>query len=475
MTSRSPSSVEMTTSSLDRIDSVDAIGTATALNSVLAVAADAMGVAAALDAERSAGRIRGPLHGLPVLVKDNIEAVGLPATAGSLALADRTVTRDSTVVARLRAAGCVIVGSTNLSEWANFRSPHSTSGWSAVGGLTANPWALDRSAGGSSAGSGAAVAAALVPVAIGTETNGSITCPASLNGVVGLKPTVGSVPGLGIVPLSADQDVAGPLARTVREAARVYEVMSGRIDCVPSCTPEAAGTVHVGVAGAWLTGHGATDALFERALALLAPQVASLRDATARAADGQVHDDQAVTLAGEFLDDLDAYLSVRAGEGVRSLADVVEFNRDHADLELAHFGQEHFERALALGGRAAPEYVAARARNVTWALEACLGPAFADGTDVLVSPAYRPAWKSDLTHGDVIMGGGDVCTPPAILGWPILTIPMGLVDGLPVGLSIVGRAGSEPSLLAVGQALQDALGLADSGGLEPTWRPPSRG
>ncbi len=475
MSSHAPTSLEQVATSLDRIASLDAPGTATELRSVLAVAEDAIALAAQRDAERSAGHVRGPLHGVPILVKDNIEAVGLPGTAGSLALQDRTVTQDSPVVARLRAAGCVIVGATNLSEWANFRSPHSVSGWSAVGGLTANPWALDRSAGGSSAGSGAAVAAGLAPVAIGTETNGSITCPASLNGVVGLKPTVGSVPGQGVVPLGTSQDVAGPLARTVRQAALVYEAMSARGDCVPACAAGSARSLGVGVARGWLSGHGPTDALFESALATLAPLVASLVELPVLAADWQVDEDQTVVLLGELLDDVDAYLTGRAGGGVRSLSDVVDFNRAHADRELRHFGQEYFERALALGGRAAPDYSSARARNLAWARDSCLGPAFADGIDVLVSPAYGPAWKSDLTHGDVLMGGGAVCTPPAILGWPILTVPMGLVDGLPVGLSIVGRAGSEPSLLSVGQALEDSLGLVASGALEPTWRAPSRG
>ena len=232
---------------LARIDAVDAPGTPTALRAILALAPDARAEAAVRDAEQRSGGGLGPLHGVPVLIKDNIEAVGLPATAGSTALAGRTVGRDSPVAARLRAAGAVILGSTNLSEWANFRSPHSTSGWSGVGGLTGNPWALDRSAGGSSSGSGAAVAAGLAFAAIGTETNGSITCPAALNGVVGLKPSVGSVPSTGIVPVSLTQDVAGPLARTVRDAAVVYEAISGRVDCVPACGPGAAGRVRAGV------------------------------------------------------------------------------------------------------------------------------------------------------------------------------------------------------------------------------------
>ena len=248
------SSVDLAEALLARIAAIDAAGSDIALRSVLALADDALETAESRDGERAAGHIRGPLHGVPVLVKDNIEAVGLPGSAGSLALADRAVVADAPLVARLRDAGAIILGSTNLSEWANFRSPNSTSGWSAMGGLTGNPWALDRSAGGSSSGSGAAVAAGLAPFAIGTETNGSITCPAALNGVVGLKPTVGSVPTVGVVPISASQDVPGPLARTVLDTAIVYEVISGRRDCVEACAPAPAASLTVGVVEAWLSG-----------------------------------------------------------------------------------------------------------------------------------------------------------------------------------------------------------------------------
>ena len=417
----------------------------------------------------------GPLHGVPLLVKDNIEAIGLPGSAGSLALADRPVTVDAPLVARLRSAGAVVLGSTNLSEWANFRSPRSISGWSGLGGLTGNPWALDRSAGGSSSGSGAAVAAGLAPAAVGTETNGSITCPAALNGVVGLKPTVGTVPTTGVVPISASQDVPGPLARTVRDAALVYEVLSGRSDCLSACTPEAAAAVRVGIVGAWLSGHAATDSLFSSAVAALESHVAGTRSVAVPFADNGVHADQVAVLLGELLDDMDAYLAGRSGTGVRCLADVVAFNSAHAKDELACFGQEYLELAVAGGGRSSEAYRAARERNVVWARDAVLGPALADGVDVLVAPAYQPAWKSDLVLGDQISGGGAVCTPAAILGWPILTVPMGLVAGLPVGLSVVGPAGSEPALLAVGQALESALGLVVDSALRPTWRRSMRG
>lgn len=456
---------------IDRVSAIDADGPR--LAAVLALAADAVDVARARDEERREGRVRGPLHGVPVLIKDNIEAVGLPGTAGSLALADRPVASDAPLVAALRAAGAVILGSTNLSEWANFRSPHSVSGWSAVGGLTGNPWALDRSAGGSSSGSGAAVSAGLAPLAIGTETNGSITCPAALNGVVGLKPTVGTVSTVGVVPISASQDVPGPLARTVADAALVYEVLSGRRDCTPVLTDGTAAGVRVGVSQAWLSGDAATDALFADAVLALTPLVRSVADVALPHADSQVLVDQVAVLVGELRSDLDAYLRARPGVGVRSVADVVAFNTANAEAELGHFGQEYFEQAVAGDGRNGSDYVDARARNVAWA-QGSLGPAY-EQCDVLVSPAYRPAWKSDLVHGDVLVGGGAVCTPPAILGWPILTVPMGTVDGLPVGFSITGPGGSEPALIAVGRALEVALGLVGTEALRPAWRPPARG
>lgn len=460
---------------IDRVRAIDEPGTRTELRAVLALATDAVAEAGQRDRERAGGLARGPLHGIPVLVKDNIEAVGLPATAGSLALAGRPVARDSAVASRLRAAGAVILGSANMSEWANFRSPHSASGWSAVGGLTGNPWALDRSAGGSSSGSGAAVAAGLVPVAVGTETNGSITNPAALSGVVGLKPTVGLVPTLGVVPLSSSQDAVGPVARSVRDAALLLEVLAGTGDLAIACDLDAAREVRVGVATQWLTGDAATDAVFARAIESLEPLVASLRDVAAAAPGFDVHDDQVTVLLGEFVDGLDGYLPTRGGKGVRSMADVIAFNEAHAEAELAAFGHEYLERAAASGGMAASTYAAARRRNVEWARDVCLRPALATGVDVLVAPAYRPAWKSDLTHGDVLAGGGIVSTPPAILGWPILTVPMGLVAGLPVGLSIVGPPGSEAALISVGHALEAAVGLAAAGSWRPGWREPQRG
>lgn len=469
------SSADVTARLLDRVAAIDAKGTSIALRSILALSESASDEAAALDAARADGRPLGPLHGVAVLIKDNIEAVGLPGTAGSLALSGRAVMQDSPIAARLRAAGAVILGAANMSEWANCRSPRSTSGWSAVGGLTGNPWALDRSAGGSSSGSGAAVAAGIVPFAVGTETNGSITCPAALNGVVGIKATVGSIPTQGVVPVCASQDAPGPLARTVRDAALLLEVLAASTGLQEACTSQAARPLRVGVAEGWLTWDPATDAVFEAAVAIIEPLVAQVTRVVAPAADFSMHEDQMASFLAELVDDLGAYLTCRAGDGVQSLADVIAFNEAHSDQELAYFGQENFAKALASGGRAGALYQGARQRNVAWAHDACLDPAFATGVDVLIAPAYRPAWKSDLTHGDVLSGGGAICTPAAILGWPILTLPMGLVNGLPLGLSILGPAHSEAALISLGHAFEQALGLTAAGGLRPLWKVPARG
>ena len=465
-------SVALVRALLDRIAAVDDAGPE--LRAVLAVSADALDQAAALDAERAAGTLRGPLHGIPVLVKDNIEAVGLPATAGSLALAGRPVEQDAPLVASMRAAGLVVLASTNLSEWANMRSPHSASGWSCVGGLTGNPWALDRSAGGSSSGSGAAVAAGLAPFAVGTETDGSITCPSSLNGVVGLKPTVGLVSTAGVVPLAASQDAPGPMARSVRDVALLLDAMTGSSAYCAAPGTRAVADLRLGVAAGWVSGHVGTDALFTASMARL--EAAGARVGTVEVAPaGAAGQAELTVLLCELKDGLDGYLAARGGDGPRSLAEVVAFDLEHADLELAHFGHEFLEAALATGGVEDPAYAEARAACLAWAVEQTLEPAFAGdlAPEVLVAPAYAPAWKSDLSAGDHFLGGGVASTAPSLAGWPVLCLPMGLVAGLPVGLVLVGRPHAEAALLAVGHAVEEALGVV--GTLAPTWSPPGRG
>jgi amidase len=411
-----------------------------------------------------------------VLVKDNIEAVGLPGTAGSLALAGRTVARDAPLVARLRDAGLVVLGATNLSEWANIRSSRSTSGWSAVGGLTGNPWALDRNAGGSSSGSGAAVAGGLAPLAIGTETDGSITCPSSLNGCVGLKPTVGLVRTEGVVPISASQDAPGPMARSVRDVALLLEALTGETGHAEDCGSLTPADLRLGAPPAWLSGHDRTDELFAQVLEGLRTAGAAIADVTLTTRD-EIGEDELTVLLCELHDDLDAYLAERPGDGVSSLADVVAFNTEHAESELAHFGQDHLEAALANRGREDGAYADARARCLAWAVDACLGPALADdtGPEILVAPAYAPAWKSDLVNGDQARAGGRASSAPSIAGWPVLCLPMGLVEGLPVGLVLIGRPRTERRLLAVGDAVERHLGLVADGALAPAWDGPGRG
>jgi amidase len=447
---------------LARITALDAPGSPSALRSVLAVSETAISEARACDRSDPSGA----LHGVPVLVKDNIEVAGLPSTAGATSLVGRPATRDAPLVRRLRDAGAVILGTANLSEWANIRSARSTSGWSAVGGLTGNPWALDRNAGGSSSGSGAAVAAGLVPLAIGTETDGSITCPSSLNGVAGIKPTVGSVPTEGVVPISASQDSPGPMARTVDEVALLLEVLTGTSGTLDRVRHGVDG-LRVGVARAWLTGHPGTDELFAEAVERVAAAGAEVHDVEVALPSSVENEDELTVLLCELVDGLAAYLPTRGAEGPQDLAQVVAHEERHAATELVHFGHDLFVRALELGGTDTDTYRAARARNLEWALRTCLEPAFTH-SDVLVGPTYGPAWKSDLALGDHHMAGvGSITMAPSIAGWPIATAPMGLADGLPVGLGAVGRPGSEAILLSVCRAVEQPS--------RPTWRLPVRG
>ena len=466
-------SVQIVNALVERIGEIDAPGTEIELRSVLALAPDALDAARRADEERTAGTVRSALHGVPILVKDNIEAVGLPGTAGSTGLLNRPVPKDAPLVLRLREAGLIIVGSTNLSQWANMRSPMSTSGWSAVGGLTGNPYRLDRCAGGSSSGSGAALAARLAPLAVGTETDGSITCPASLNGVAGIKPAVGTVPGDGVVPISASQDSPGPMARTVHDVAALYEVLAC-VDGVIDRVLQGQGDARVGVATTLMTGHPATDAVFHAALATARGRGLKTVDIEVALAGDVVGADEVTVLLCEMADDLTTFLARRGGDGPQSLAEMIAFENAHADAELAFFGHEFFDQSLATGGRGGPAYEPARASNLAWAIETCLEPALAE-VDCFVAPCYSPAWKNDLVLG----GSGSarwsqVTQAPAIAGWPIATVPMGLVEGLPVGMAIVGRPGSEPTMLAVAFAIEQALGLHGTGALTPTFIQPRR-
>jgi amidase len=461
-------SADLLAALLERVAVVDDPSGPVGLRSFAALADDARAVADERDAERRRGVVRGPLHGVPVVVKDNIEVSGLPGAAGSTALAGRPA-RDAPLVTRLREAGAVVMGSTNLSEWANIRSERSTSGWSATGGLVGNPWALDRSAGGSSSGSGAALAAGLVPLAVGTETDGSIVCPASVNGVVGLKPTVGAVPSGRVVPISASQDSPGPMARTVADTALLFGVLSGQDPAGDPGRPLR--FVH---AVNWRAQHAATDRLVDRVVERLGVESGVVERREVASPGPDVVNDEFLVLLAELVDDLGAYLADRPGDGVRSLADVVAHEEAHAATELPWFGHELFLQALDTGGRSGDAYAGARARNLEWAVSRCLAPGL-DGADVLVAPAYGPSWKSDLVvggHGNAVSSW--VTTPAAIAGWPVMSVPIGLVHGLPVGLALVARPGEEWTLLEAAAHVEAVVAATDPVP-RPYWSRPHRG
>ena len=451
-----------TSTALQRIARIDP-----QLRSVLAVDPTAMDQARRVD---SLG-IKGPIAGQPVLIKDNIEAAGpLPTTAGSLALANNVTGRDAPLVTRLRAAGAVIVGKTNLSEWANIRSNSSISGWSAVGGQTRNPWALDRNPCGSSSGSGAAVAAGLVRLAIGTETDGSVTCPAAVNGIVGLKPTVGLVSRTHIVPISHSQDTAGPMTASVRSAAELLSAIAGSDPADPA-TRDAdshhrdyaaaldAGSLkgkRIGVMR-FASGFG-TDAAFETALALLREKGAVLVDIK-KFDDKLIGKNELPVLLTELKTDMAKYLkSSPARIDVRSLADVIAFDDAHQRQEMGLFDQGMFVQAQKTKGLADPAYKKARAISFQAAGPNGIDKLLRDNKVVaLVGPTMPPAWKIDAVNGDQVSGGG-AGSLAAVAGYPHLTVPMGLAKGLPVGLSFIGPKWSEGLLLSLGYAYEQARG-----------------
>ncbi|MFC9688362.1 amidase [Kribbella sp. NPDC056951] len=424
-----------------------------------------------LDTERDQGRVRGPLHGVPVLVKDNIDTADLLTTAGSLALAEQPPPpQDAPLVRRLRAAGCVILGKTNLSEWANFRGSSSSSGWSAYGGLTRNPYALNRSAGGSSSGSGVAVAAGLADFAIGTETNGSIVCPAALNGIVGLKPTVGLVPQQGIVPISHSQDTAGPMTRTVRQSAALLSVLTGGgTDYTEHCRGDDLSDVRIGVPRGPLWGYSlGLDQVIEQALETLSRCGATLVDRLSLPSPGG-DEDQLQVLAHEMKVDMAAYLATRVAGGPKTLDDLIAYNRDHADVELKWFGQELFERAAATEGLDSPAYVSARLTALRAGRDGIDDLLRDNQLDALVSPSYSPAWSIDLVNGDNVLGGSS--SHAALAGYPLLSVPAGLVSGLPVGITFSGTGGSDATLIRLAHAFETARIKADGPFPTPEFRP----
>ena len=440
------------------------------LHAVIALNPHALADARALDAERQAGKVRGPLHGVSILLKDNIESADDTATtAGSLALKDNVTNRDAPLVKRLTDAGMVILGKTNLSEWANIRSNHSISGWSAVGGTVRNPYVLDRSACGSSSGSGAAVAAGLAPAAIGTETDGSITCPAAINGLVGLKPTVGLVSRTHIVPISHSQDTAGPMTRTVTDAALVLTAIAGsdsadpatkeadarKTDYAKGLSKDALKGVTLAVARFYTGYSPGTDAVFEQALKDLKAQGATLVDVK-DFDEGPIGKAEGVVLYTELKVDLNAYLASTdpAKVKTRTLEDLIAFNKA-TPKEMEWFGQESFEKAQATKGYDDPEYIKAAADAKRLAGPEGIDKILKDtGAIAIVAPTTGPAWTIDPLNGDHY--GGSSTTLPAVAGYPHLTVPMGAVGGLPVGLSFIGPAWSEARLLNLGYAYEQA-------------------
>ena len=467
MVSGEETSSSITQKYLDRIAQRDG-----RLRSVLETNPDALAQAEAMDRERKAGKVRGPLHGIPVLLKDNIATRDrMHTTAGSLALMEATVPADAFLVVRLREAGAVLLGKTQLSEWANFRSTHSSSGWSGRGGQCRNPYALDRNPSGSSSGSAVAVSANLCAVAVGTETDGSIVSPSSASGLVGVKPTVGLVSRSGIVPISHSQDTAGPMARTVREAALLLQVLAGRDPAdaasgakgarfdVHSGAPLDRGALkgaRIGVARTKYFGyHPATDALAEEALKLLRSEGAVLVDPAPIATAAKFDDPELEVLLYEFKADLEAYLSKLGGTGPRTMKALIEWNQAHAAEEMPLFGQELFIDAEKKGPLTTPAYRKARDACVRLSREEGIDATMSKHRlDAIVAPTRGPAWLIDWVNGDYSAGG--CSTVAAVAGYPHVTVPMGQVRGLPVGLSFFGRAWSEAKLLALAYAYEQA-------------------
>ena len=456
---------------LDRIHALDRTGPT--LRSVIEINPDAPSIAAALDRERKAGKVRGPLHGIPILVKDNIgTADRMTTTAGSYALAGSIPPEDATIAAKLRAAGAILLGKTNLSEWANFRSTHSSSGWSGRGGQARNPYILDRNPCGSSSGSGAAVSANFSALAVGTETDGSIVCPSSANGIVGIKPTVGLVSRAGIVPIAHSQDTAGPMTRTVRDAAILLGVLAGvdprdpatssggprsQIDYTTFLDANGLGGARIGVARAKFFGYSdVTDKLINDAIEAMKAQGAIIVDPANIETAGKFDDSEFDVLLYEFKADLNSYLaSLGPKAPVKSLQDIIVYNEAHKDQEMPFFGQEIMIQAQAKGPLTEKKYLDELASNLkmsrTDGIDATMDKY---KLDAIVAPTGSPAWATDLINGDHFTGASS--TPAAVAGYPNINVPAGFSHGLPVGISFFGRAYSEPTLIKLAYSFEQS-------------------
>lgn len=471
MESGERTSASITQLYLDRIEALNLTGPR--LHAIIEVNPDALAIAKALDAERASGKVRGPLHGVPVVVKDNIDTADKMVTsAGASALAGNIATQDSWVAGRLRNAGAVILGKANLSEWANFRSTRSSSGWSGRGGQTRNPYSLNRNTSGSSSGSAVAVSANLCALSIGTETNGSIISPASVSGVVGIKPTVGLVGRSGIIPISHTQDTAGPMARTVRDAAMLLGALTG-VDARDAATNASVGNSHtdytsfldakglagtrVGIVRSAMGYHEGVDRAVGEAIEQLKMSGATVVDVD-KVITTNVGDEEGNVLQYEFKDGVNKYLAgMPASVAVRTLEDVIAFNKANAETSMPYFGQETLIASQARGDLRSPEYVKSLAKVLRASRGEGIDKALRDHQlDALIAPAEGAAWTTDLVNGDRYISRGDGYGAAAMAGYPSITVPMGYVSGLPVGLCFFGAAWAEPMLIRLAYAYEQA-------------------
>ena len=454
---------------------------------------DALEIADGLDAERAAGKARGPLHGVPILIKENIDTADkMQTTSGSLALDGNIATWDAFLVKKLREAGAVLLGKTNLSEWANFRSTHSSSGWSSRGGLTRNPYALDRSACGSSSGSGAAVAANFCAAAVGTETDGSVICPAQTNGVVGIKPTLGLVSRSGIIPIAHSQDTAGPMARTVSDAAALLAVMSGP-DELDGVTLASAGHVlddvtrflkkdglqgvRIGVSRNYWGFDARVDTIMEHAVYVIRSLGAEIVDPANVDNEAKYGKGELDVLLYEFQADVDAYLAGHPDAPVRSMKEIIAYNEKEKAQVMPYFGQEHMQQAIKKGPLSQARYLKALEKNQRLSREGIDRVLEKHRLDAIIAPTGGPAWMIDLVNGDNYRGGG-FSSPAAVAGYPHITVPAGYVFGLPVGLSFFGSAWADWKLVQYAFAFEQAtqvrkpptfLATADLSAAEASW------
>ncbi len=454
---------------LARIEEIDKQGPA--LKSVIEINPEALAIADALDKERKENHVRGSMHGIPVLIKDNIDTADqMQTTAGSLALLGSKPVRDSFVAQKLRKSGAVILGKTNLSEWANIRSSHSSSGWSGRGGQTLNPYALDRNPCGSSSGSGAAAAASLCAVAVGSETDGSVVCPASANGLVGIKPTLGLISRAGIIPIAHSQDTAGPMARSVRDAAILLGALAG-VDPRDSATSASAGKAaadytkfldpnglrgtRIGVARKYFGSNDAQDVLMNKLIDTIKRQGAEIIDPADLPTHGKFDDTEFLVLLYELKADLNAYLAARPG-APGSLKDIIEFNENNRDKEMPYFAQDIFLKAEAKGPLTSKEYTDALETNHRLSRQEGVDKVMDQfHLDAIMGPTAGPAWLTDFANGDHAVGGSS--NAAAVAGYPDITVPAGFVFGLPVGVSFFGRAWSEPTLLKIAYGFEQTI------------------